>query len=91
MKMTAPQFHVFKFSFVKMNKSLSNNIAFFFCFMRSTRKTRMLECFPSIMRPVCIFCVSFWFMNKKKNNKNNKKRKIKQMKMNNNNNNKNNQ
>ena len=41
----------------------------------------MLECFPSIMRPVCLFCVSFWFMSKKKNNKKNKKRKMKQMKM----------
>ena len=29
MKMTAPQFHVFKFFFfVKTNKSLSNNIVF---------------------------------------------------------------
>ena len=42
----------------------------------------MLECFPSIMRPVCLFCLSFWFMIKKKNNKKkNEKRKIKHMNM----------
>ena len=65
---------------MKTNKSLSNT-AVFLLLREKYKRNRMLECFPSIMKPVCLF-LSFWYMSKKKNNKNNKKkRKIKQMKM----------
>ena len=38
------------------------NCFFISCLMRRTRKTRMLECFPSIIKPVCLSCLSFCFL-----------------------------
>ena len=56
------------------------------CLMRRTRKTRMLECFASIIKPVCLSCLfsfAIWFMSKKKHKKKRKKQiKKKQVQMN---------
>ena len=48
--------------------------------MRRTRNTRMLSCFPSIIKPVCLSCLfsfAIWFMSKKKHKKKRKKKQIK--------------
>ena len=57
------------------------------CLMRRTRKTRMLECFPSMIKPVCLCCLfsfAIWCVSKKKHKKKRKKKQkmIKQVQMN---------